>query len=476
MKLSDWQNFSKNQKLMRIVILIAWTALHVYLSATRSLWQDELMRFRQMQMGFGEAMISLFSEQSPFAPGEILLGFISKVLLSSFTSFELWSRLPSVLWGTLTLWLALRVKSPLFMILLVLSVSMTSFTTQFRPYGALIFAGAYSFWLIIDKKPLSRFENILAWLTIFMTHVYGIGFMALAFAFRRDWLKTVIALVYGVSIGAIYMSFHEGQVHGWVGREAARINPEQFVQHTLRALGNPYRVSFFLLPFALAGAFHIARTSFKLGTQVACHFFVVLIAPLIANKLGHYEYVPRQIVGGIFGYLFLATLGVENFIEFLKKVKINVPRIRIALFVLFTVISARAWFLYVIDGRPPLSEQPLHKHKQNVELSIKANDRNVVLLDPGGTGFFYFDQLKGPAQSVENIKIGDLTFIKRCWSDQYCVYHFDEAAYAWRDLNELAEMPSIVDFLNGDNPKIDRLFFNQYTFKPVAAMPMHRTW
>lgn len=476
MNQTHWNDLSQKQKLTRIAILVTWTVLHIYISATRSLWQDELMRYRQMQMGFVEAMISLFNEQSPFAPGEILLGFLCKFSLGSFTPFELWSRLPSVLWGTLTLWLAMRVKSPLMLVLLALSVSMTSFTTQFRPYGALIFAGAFSFRLILDKNPLSRFETILSWITIFMTHIYGMGFMALAFAFRRDWTKALVALVYATAIGAIYMGFHEGQVHGWVGREAAVIDPTQFVQHTLRALGNPYRASFFLLPFALLGALHLTGTSLKLGGQIACHFFATLIAPLVANKLGHYEYVPRQIVGGIFGYLFLTALGVEKFTQILETIKIKPRHAHIALTALLVIVSGRAWFLYVVDGRPPISEQPLHRHKQNIELSIKSKDRNVVLLDPGGTGFFYFDQLKGEPQSVEQVKAGSLTFYKRCWADSYCVYQFDESAYAWRDLNELVDMPDFVSFVNGSSPKVDRLFYNAYTFKLVSAVPMHRTW
>lgn len=448
-----------------IAITVAWTALHLYLSWNRSIWQDEVMRLQQMQMGFAEAMHSLFLEPSPFAPGEIVLGFLCKALFGAWTPFELWGRLPSVLWGTLTLLCAASLGSTLLTALLALSVAVTTMGTQFRPYAALIFSGALAFHLVWDRRSLSRGQSVFVWFSLIFSHLYGICFIGAASLLRWEWGRAVFSVLY---IAALYWAFkaaHHGQVLQW-GPTAWTFDTREFTQHTLRMLGNPYTISFLLLPLAIWGVVTAFRQN-RWGTVWGVTLLVCGVGgPLLADILGSYGYIPRQAVGAVFPYLFFVAWGAMNLPQ-----KIRVPAAALLLALMF-----RSWWLYTSDGRPPIGEQPLHKHKHLVEMAQREKFKNVALLDPGGTGFLYFEQAYGPQFKREYLNIGQRVFIQVCWESGFCLYQFNEPEFAWKDINELGQDPAVMAFLNGAAPRFDAVFATVYKFTLPLTAPLYRTW
>ena len=456
---------SKQRNALGYALVAAWTILHLYLSWNRSIWQDELMRWQQMNMGFREALHSLLLEPSPFTPGELVLGFLCKLLFGPWTPFEFWGRLPSVLWGTGTLLCALSLGSPLLAVLLSLSVAMTTMDTQFRPYASLIFGGALAFRLVWDRRPLTRGQSAFVWFSLIFTHLYGVCFIGAASALRREWARAIASLLLIVLLYWAFKSVHQGQVVQW-GPTAWTFDAREFTQHTLRMLGNPYTISFLLLPLALWGMVAAFRQNRRGAMAGIALLLSAVFGPLLADILGSYGYIPRQAVGAVFPYLFFVAFGA-----------MNLPRkVRKPAAALLVLLMFRSWFLYTVEGRAPIIEQPLHRHKKLVAMTKEQGLKNVAVLDPGGMCFFYFEQLYGPGFTRDYLKIGGHSFEKICWEQGPCMYLFNEPAFAWKDLNELGYDSAVMAFLNGSSPRFEAVFATTADFKPQLTAPLYRTW
>jgi len=439
------------------------------------MWQDEIARYDQMRMPVWDAFKSLFSEPSPFAPGELVLGFISKFLFGSWTSFEFWGRLPVVLWGSATLALAVRQRDPLLVGLLIFSTSLTSFTTQFRPYGALIFGGALAFRMVAIQTPLARWERFLVWFSILFGHLYGICFVGLACFLKRRWWPTVTAALYVVGLLIIYRSVHDGSIVVWKDTHTWNFDFREAAQHTLRAVFNPYRTAFLLLPIAAIGFISTWRRNKTCGLHATIILLVMSIGPVIANYLGKYYFTPRQIVSLIFPALVFSSLGIKNLIHFSRRFKFH-KIIKVAISSLVILVMLRAWTLFVINGRPPFADQPLHRHKHIAERLLKENSDLVVLVDPGGTGYHYFIRALGPPSIDRIVRLGEFEFRSRVWTHGFELFHFDQSDFAWRDLGELAHSEVFRDYLKAHQSRIDGLIYNSEKFHLETSIPSFRAW
>jgi hypothetical protein len=454
------------------VVSTLWGILHLAFAANRSMWQDEYMRYQQMHMGLKDSFISLFQEPSPFAAGELILDHIARIILSSFTSFELWGRFPSVLFGALTVYLAALHRRWVLVALLGLSVSLTSFSTQSRPYASLIFCGAIAFRMMADTTPLSRGERWLAWFGVLFGHIYGICYVGLGALWTRQWRLLVGSIIAVVCTMGLYMTFHSGHVTGWLGGEITLLDfPAWFQWGCITLYNNRIIAKALFLPFLLGLGVILWLHPLKNGLGVTLFFLCALGGPQLANIFGNYSFVPRQMVGGLFAALYIPAAAAAA--PFPHKYRIG---ILLLLFSPALLLGANAWRQYVMHGKPPVAEQPLHKYKQRVAESLEAGDHNVLLLDPGGMGYHYFQRALGP-DAVTIVKAGPYEVIKRCWPRRsYCVYHFDVSDFAWKDLNELALSPAFMKFVNGTMPAFDRIIANAYSLTLPTKVAVQRTW
>jgi hypothetical protein len=465
--------------LMQLFVLLIWIVAASYISWNRSLWQDELMRFDQMQMSLVDALISLLKEPSPFAPGEILTAKLSQILFGSFTPFEFWARFPNVLWGAAALYVAIQFNSAPLTVMVFFSVAMASFSTQFRPYSQLIFAGAMGAYALLNPFSFNTKKSSLVYIILaLLGHLYGICFMGLAMVLRRRWFMGLGLILTAFSWVYFYTLFHQSSLKVWQG-EFKPYDWRLIYLMSLETLTDPYAARRIIAPAALLGIV-IGYKKYKI------HFFkflffsgFVVLSPLAANYFGNYWYVPRQIVAGVVPVLILAGLGYGYLID---RATHFLPRfasaIRVLALMALALAVARSWAMYVYVGRPSFAEQPLHKHKQNVQNVAHKKYERVLMLDPGGTGYFYFNSLFGPAQSQETIKYGELPYIKRSWlldnGVRFTLLHFDHSPWAWRDLNELTTLPDFEKTIEDFKPQ--SIIYNSYSFNYDRGIPLVRCW
>ncbi|MBI3555546.1 MAG: hypothetical protein HY074_04720, partial [Deltaproteobacteria bacterium] len=94
-------------------ICLAWLLLAIYFAWSRSIWGDEMVRLDQQKMGLAGSLHALFSEPSPFSPGESILIWLSGTVLGPVLPVEIWGRLPSLAWGFGAMWLASSLEEEL---------------------------------------------------------------------------------------------------------------------------------------------------------------------------------------------------------------------------------------------------------------------------------------------------------------------------------------------------------------------------
>lgn len=451
-------------------IIGIWTVLHLVISYRRSFWQDEFARLYQYRMTFRESLIDLFAERSPFAPGELILGRVSQFLFDGWMPYEFWMRAPSVLWGSLTLWIGLQMRIPVLGALLFFSASLTSFSTQARPYSALIFSGALLFRMLWDRRPLSRAENCAFWFAAIFGHLYGICFAGVGAFFSKSWNKLAACVIWVAVLLAIYTSVHHGTLSAW---NWPLIEPRVIARETLAALSNPYRVGnlcALLVVIYLANLCSKPRKNLGLALGITAYFGLTLAAPLAVTIYSHYFFVPRHLMAAMPGFLVLTALGLDLLLSKFKS--------RQKFFLQNTFIMGVGvipWTIFTIFGKPPFTEQPLHRNKDRVEEVIKARDQNVMVLDLGGATDFYFKEKLGPALKTEPISTGGLDFNKSCWST-LCVYSFAQSEYAWLNLAILTDKKEFVAFANGDSPRFDRILYANDQFPLKTEVTLERLW
>lgn len=425
-------------------VVLAWFALHAYFSAHRSMWVDEWARYDQMKLGLLDALKSLFSEISPFAPGEILLAWLDKQLFSTFLSDDLWMRLHSVYFGALTVWLACRSRLRFLIVPIVFSVALTAFATQFRPYSQLIFGGALAFYLIIKREKLDRIDQGLTWFGLTFGHIYGICFVGMASVFRRDWFKAVFAVLYVSAILAVHHHFKTPHVG------VLNFPPLiETVKQSLGALGNPHKAAYFFSIFVVIGLATLFKRDRPLALKLSALLAASVLGPILATYAANYYFMPRQVVGGSFIFMGLAAIGLSQARHrFLSK-----SRVMAVIWVSVAICSIGPWLAYV-RGVPPFIDQPMHKFKALAANLIKEGYRNVLWMDSGtaGSARIYFTKAMNaePAESIMD-QFG-FSLLRLCWSEKsFCVYILRDSDSVW-DKDKLLRSPDFQRLLASGQP------------------------
>jgi hypothetical protein len=452
------------------VVLFAWLALHMYLSDQRGFWVDEWFRYRQMNMGFFTALKDLFSEISPFAPGELVLAYLNKALFSHFFSEELWMRLHSVYFGVLTLWVALRSKERFLAPLVFFSVALTALSTQFRPYSALIFGGALSFYLIRKKEPLDAVDQFFCWFNLFFGHIYGICFASFAFFFRRDFVKVAVSVAYLAVVMAIHYSmrtpFH------FVRDIPPAID---VVKQTLGTIGNPQKAAYFFLIFCVMGLAHLFKKNRKQSYLLGTLLFLSTVGPVIATYLGKYYFLPRQVAGGTFIFLGLTAIGLQVSCEYLKKRLSQLASHALTATAVAVILAS--WMAFLM-GTPPFIDQPLHRFEQIATAAKERRYKNVLWLDSGtmNSAQFYFRSVySDPTAEGSEQLLGGLKTQKLCVAKTTCVYIMTENAFVWDSL-KMAQTPEVKRLIEGKVVPFDIIVHSFYKFPLETSTPTLRIW
>lgn len=457
---------SKTRKHFILITCLAWTAVHLYLSHQRGAWVDEWWRFRQMNFGLFAALKDLFIEISPFGPGEILLGKLAQLILSPFSIPELWGRIPSLIFGALTVWLALTSGQRFLILPTLFSVSLTTFSTQFRPYAALIFGGALAFRMIWDNRPLSRFEKILAWFNAFFGHVYGMCFVAFASFLRRWWIHVV-----GTAVYIVLIFIARELVGATTSRGASAADFAPFfttVKQILGTLTNPHKASYVVAPLAAYGLFRACQRDKSALWKAAVFFGMTIVGPIVATVIAKYYFLPRQVVGALFGVLWLAAIGLEDIAERLRRARLPVA----LAWVLNIAVSVGPWAAFVA-GVPPFVDQPLHKFRQIAERSVAMGAKNVLWTDPGTSqsADIYFERVLGkPIVTAQSQTIAGVQTAKSCWKQGLCIYFMNDVAATWDKSRLIAPDSPMLKILSSSDIKFDVLVYS--ADYPPSSFPL----
>ncbi|MBI3542039.1 MAG: hypothetical protein HY075_02010 [Deltaproteobacteria bacterium] len=458
-----------DDRALHAAILALWGIVNVWIAHGRSAWMDELARYEEVATPVKAGLKTLLEEASPFVPGELLLGYVARGLFSRVATEEVWGRLPSLLFGGLTLWLALRMRKPVVAAVVFFSAAVTAYSTEFRPYSALLFAGALSFFLLWERKrKLTRFESALTWFTIFFTHLYGICFVGMACFFRRDWAKAAAAALYVVAFLGVYMSYHHGGVGDWTV-------PAQFpgwggtIKQTLGNLANPHKASYLIAPLFAVGAWRLwaAGERERLG-WLALLLAVTIGAPMLAVVVGRYVFYPRQIVGAVFPFLFVAALGLEWLAARARLPKLALPA--------GTAVMAVTWFLTSVLHVPPFVNVAFHTYNRTLQHAVAAGSRNIFIFDIAGTFKFYLPRRLGREKSSEMLKAYGMTLLKQCWENGACTYSLQDSKFMWGGEDALVTSKDFDAFLRDRAFAIDRIIYGMPRLALETPIPSERTF
>jgi hypothetical protein len=465
----DFLSQYKNQT-RTLALLGAWFVVHAFLSNQRGFWVDEWFRHAQMQMGLLRALKDLFSEISPFGPGEILLGYTNKFLFSSFVSEELWMRLHSVTFGLLTFWLSVRSKEKYFVFLSFFSVALTAMATQFRPYSALVYGGALAFYLIRKREPLDKADRVLFWFNLFMGHIYGICFAGFALFFRREYLIVAVSVVYVIAI--ICLNYSMRPPFDYVRDMPPAL---EVIKQSIGTLGNPQKFGYFFLVFCALGLWDSIRRNPRQGLQLAALLMLTTAGPVMATYFGRYYFLPRQVVGGSLVFLGLAAMGLRLASDTLKTKSKSASQI---LVLSAAVAISGSWLAFVL-GKPPFIDQPLHRFKQIARESKAKGYKNVFWVDSGtsGSAFFYFKSVYSDAVAQPFSKeLGGLRLNVLCVSNNaVCVYAPTDAAFVW-DAPRLVQEANVRSLIDGTAFPFDLVVHGLHRFPYPSPTPLLRTW
>lgn len=202
----------KNQKeiLLLIVILIAGTILRLYRLDYQSFWNDEIITINILSSSLVQIITDYDITNLP-------LYFLLVCPLLMFENHELWVRLPSVFFGSLSIFLIFITlrnwlgKSIAFLgsALMAISPFHVFYSQEARPYSLLVFLSLLSFWFL--QESLKRQENkwlklgfVISIVTVLYCHAVGIAFFGFLITYilisvpRRKWKEWL--LVFGIII------------------------------------------------------------------------------------------------------------------------------------------------------------------------------------------------------------------------------------------------------------------------------------
>lgn len=450
-----------------LLVVGAWLVMAVYFSYARSLWGDEMVRFEQQQLGFAGGFKALFTEPSPFSPGETFLIWLSGAVFGKVLPLEVWGRLPSVLWGAGSLLVAVSMNLRPLRWLVFFSVSLVSFSTEMRTYGSLIFSGALAFKILWDQeKPLSRGMSAALWLTLVFTHIYGICFVGLACFFKKLWAHWAFAVVFVIGILCCYDIPHRT---GGITQSFGEIT-----RQTLGTLGNPHKATFILAPAALIGALVLVRKQPRVALHVGVLIVASVLGPIAANVRAHFPFLPRQALGGMFAYLALCALGFESI-----SAKVKRPALVALVMAMGTVIP---WTRSILLRQPPFPNQPMHKFKDLAAEIAGTHRKSVLLLDPcNETNFvMYLSKALGErptaprakASRFENLEISTV-----CWESGACLHTLHDMIYCSLGADQFGVGTPVERLIASGTPDFDFIVHSLEDLPlPASGVETRRSW
>lgn len=391
-------------------ILGLWFVAAVLIATKRSFWCDELIRLNESKLALGAGLHGLFSEPSPFAPGEAVLNWLSRILFSAFLPAEIWGRLPGIMWGLLTIKtmndVADRRKMPWLVVLSIFSVSMTTLSILMRPYGSLIFAGA----LALDRLDQENARPSRFWLVAFTAafcHLYGICYLALSSFLLKRWKETAAMGLWILCV--LFLA----QIHSGQGGNA-QAHAADILRSSLGTLFNPHKVAPLAALLALWGAFLLYQNRPKAFRNINALLAASLAGPIAATAASHYFFVPRQIVGAQACAWYLCAIGIGA----LKKTPL-----RSWLWPVTFLISVVPWTLSIPLRMPPYPDQPLHLFKTEVQQAKKGMVPYTLFTDYWNVKpiVYYLQETWGTLPGAKNVVSADGTSLQRyCYPGPVC--------------------------------------------------------
>jgi hypothetical protein len=400
------------------LILLGWTAAAVLFALHRSFWGDELVRLAQSKLFLTQGIAQLFQEPSPFAPGETFLNFISRLIFSSFLPEEIWARLPSLFWGTLSFFIITKLRESsfyktVFSVLLFFSVAVWSLAIEMRPYGALIFSGALAYYVLEVKKEELKKNRPFLIVAMLLSHLYGVCYLAYAFYVRRRWLELGLSIFFVLVVLAF--SYKQGT---W--SNAFDLSVTDLFRQTLGLLGNPHKGTYSLILFFALGLFVRLRKNAKSFLWHIGLLFFSILAPIFVTVASGYYFVPRQCAAGIFPFLAISTLGLMYALD-----KIPIPVVKtLALVVILFFSSVLPWSMAILLNHPPFPDQPRHTVKDFIANRVNDPGKSILVADPctAAAVSYYADKAWGHALSKKRVILGGVSLDRSCYKNSTCLY------------------------------------------------------
>ena len=411
---------------------------------------DELSRIEHVELGsLWLALKGVFSEPSPFTPGEIVFLYGVKKVFSNFLPLELWLRSFALLQGLLALWLSFKSRTPYLWFFTLFSASLTSHSTQARPYSALFLAGTFLYLTMFERTVFTRSELWLMRVQTFFTHVYGLLFLLVAQLFRKDRLWAGITFVYSVAFTATYMKFHSGEFSGW---SSNLLLPPlgEFVRQTAGVLGNPHKASFLFLPLFLVGIVASIRTNRSNLGRILLYFGLTVGGPVAALVVGKYAYFPRQVVAATTGFLAICALGLLFIIDQARHNRKALPITSLVILLTAWFAGARPWVRSTVFKMPPFPDVAFHQYRDVVAtFGPQSNSGdNILIIDGAGTYQFYLKRIYGPASNTEHdVMFKQLKLRRDCWKNHFCVLTYYDSNLTWT--TDFSNPPQLIqDLIN----------------------------
>lgn len=451
---------------------IFWLLFSIWLALNRSLWWDEVFRLGQSQMSLIEGIKSLWNEPSPFAPGEILLNYFSRVLLL-FLPLELWTRIPGIIFGLLTLKLTFIIYElnnhakylPFFVLM---SVALAMLSIQMRPYGSLIFCGAMSTAILIDDK--ERISNFFILFSLLFGHIYGICYICFALIMKRKYFFCLLGIII---VGITLVMTNINPIKDVIEY------PSWFsaISTILFVVGNPNKASYFYLFFFILSIYFNIRS--KKYFNIILLLFISTLGPLFVIISSGYLFAARQFAGGVVPFLFLSSVGLNQFI-----IRLNLKNKSLHLIFLFFVLSGTSLYpwinVFVLGHQRPLIDQPIHLFKKISKYIVQNKDKQIFLTNPCQIdSIIFYLNLFRPFKAkrvfttnvdgfvMDSIYLDD-TRIDTPHSPLFCKSNFG-------DQNNRVVLNELVHFFKSKSSNYSLVLYDQIEFEDIGIKKM-RTW
>lgn len=367
-------NKKLNSKISVIVVIILWVSFAILLAAKRSFWWDEMLRLRQSYMSIPDALLSLWGEPSPFAPGEIFLNWLFQKIFSSTLPAEIWSRLPGITFEAATIvvsfFIAKSDKRARFLpVFVIFSVSLAMLSVQMRPYGSLAFCGAMAVAILL---PDLKVPSLLVLISVSLGHIFGICYISLALILRRRYKLAAVGICIVVFTLLITKISPIQSLY-------SPPNLFEILPMVLFGLTNPVWASYFHAVLFTVGIILSISIRQYLGVNIMLVLVAATLGPASVIIASGYYFSLRHFIGAIVPFLYFSSLGLD---WIAGKIKNN----KIVILVLILVIlgsSIQPWMHVFIFGKQrPLVDQPIHKFREIKKEIVENNHKKILLLNP----------------------------------------------------------------------------------------------